>query len=468
MSTVQPASPQQVQKAQTFFQYGNDAALKGNHDYAIQMYLEACKLIPDNLTFRQALRGVERRKFGNDPSKVGRLIGARLQPLRLKAKSAKSKKDWNHVLEVCEEAFQQHPWDTVAAMDAAEACEELGYKPLAQWLVESVQAQGESDADFLRFAAHIHELNEAWPKAIWCWEKVKQLIPHEENASRRINDLSARSTIARSGLGNALNKTATGGSGPEKEAPSEIESLRVQQVTPEQRYLKEIEEEPSRIGAYLALADLYKSNDKLDEAEQILAKGIKASPDDTYLRNSHAEIQIARLKRAVEAWSRRVKKDPNDAEALSKLKQLQETLANYEVKDLKRRIAARTDDLSLRLQLGQALAKLGRHDEAIAEFQQARSSATLKVQALYHAGLSFEANGVNKLAERSFLDAIRACDPEDFATLNGLHYRLGRIAEAQGNKESAEEHFNEVAANDYSYLDVAQRLRQLNQKPVED
>ena len=48
------------------------------------------------------------------------------------------------------------------------------------------------------------------------------------------------------------------------------------------------------------------------------------------------------------------------------------------------------------------------------------------------------------------------------ANLNALHYRLGRVAEAQGNTEAAEEHYNEVAANDYTYLDVAQRLRNLN------
>ena len=30
-----------LQKAQTFFQYGNDAALKSNFDYAIDMYKQA-------------------------------------------------------------------------------------------------------------------------------------------------------------------------------------------------------------------------------------------------------------------------------------------------------------------------------------------------------------------------------------------------------------------------------------------
>jgi tetratricopeptide (TPR) repeat protein len=57
-----------LQKAKAFFTYGNDAALKSNHDYAIEMYKEACKLAPDNLVYRQALRGIARRKSNDDPT----------------------------------------------------------------------------------------------------------------------------------------------------------------------------------------------------------------------------------------------------------------------------------------------------------------------------------------------------------------------------------------------------------------
>src|SRR5262249_22552378 len=114
-------------KAQTFFQYGNDAALKQNFEYAIEMYQRACKLAPDKQLFRAALRGIERKKFGNDPSKVGRLVGAKNQPIRLRARAARSKGNWTGVLEICEEAFVNNPWDISAVRESAEACEQLGY-----------------------------------------------------------------------------------------------------------------------------------------------------------------------------------------------------------------------------------------------------------------------------------------------------------------------------------------------------
>ena len=457
-----------LQKAQTFFQYATDAAFKSNFDYSIQMYKEACKLAPDELKYRQALRGVARRKFNNDPSKVGRLVGARTQPLRMQARSAKGKGNFAQALELCEESFAHNPWDTGTARDAADAAEGLGLKPLAQWLMESVHAQGEGDADFLRHEAHVHEINEAWHKAIACWERVMKVDPNDQNARRRTNDLSARATIQRSGLNEALNKASEGSSGPESAHAGELEELRRNAITPEQRYIKDIAENPEGIGPYLSLADHYKLAGRLDEAEQVLAKGLKTLPDDNILKGAHAEVQVQRLQRAVEATTRKLKKAPDDAEAKARLAQLVTALSNYEIKETRRRLASRSDDPGLRLLLGQQLAKIGKHDEAIAEFQQARNSSAHRVQALLGAGQSFEANGVLKLAERSYQDALKATESDDIPTLNHLHYRIGRIAEAQGNVQVAEEHFNEVAANDYGYLDVAKRLRELNKKPAEE
>jgi tetratricopeptide (TPR) repeat protein len=444
-------------KAQTFFQYGNDAALKQNFEYAIEMYQRACKLSPDNLLYRQALRGIERKKFNNDPSKVGRLVGAKNQPIRLRARASKAKSNWGHVLEVCEEAFVNNPWDVGASRDAAEAAEQLGYNLLAQWYVESVQAQA-NDADFFRFSAHIHGLNESWQKAIACWERVKKLEPNDENANRQINSLSANATIKKSGLGEAIDKHDE----PQSAVSSEIEEMKAQKLTPGERYLKEIQEDPTRISPYLQLAETLKLRGQLEDAEKLLARGLKANPGNPDIQLAHADVQISRLQHAIERCNRRLAEKPDDEKVKAKLEEFTTYLNDYEIKEYRRRITLHPEEMSLQYQLGTVLARAGKHDEAIAAFQQSRNNANLKVQSLHQMGLSFESKGALKLAERTYQDALKSAESGDITTTNALHYRLGRVAEAQGNKPLAEEHYNEVAANDYTYLDVAQRLQNLN------
>ncbi|WP_165222667.1 tetratricopeptide repeat protein [Aquisphaera insulae] len=455
------SNPADRQKAKTFFQYGNDAALKDNLDYAIDMYKQACKLVPDNLPYRQSLRGAQRKKFNNDPSKVGMLAGAKNQGIRMKARSAKSKGQHAHALEICEDAFSNNPWDVSTAREASEAAEEAKLLPLAEWYVESV-INFAKDADFFRHAAHVFEKNEHWAKAIASWERVKQLDPNDENANRQINGLSANSTIQRAGLNDSLDKRLRPAAETSEETAARLERMKLEQLTPEERWQKEIQENPNQVWPYLNLAEHHRNRSQLDQAEKILAQGVKNNPRDPMILQAYAEVQIARMKRAIESWTQRTKERPDDEAAAAKLAQITKLLSDYEIKEFRRRLALSPEDANLHYQLGLCLAKAGLHDEAIAEFQHARSSPALKVQALLQVGQSFEANRALKLADRAYRDALKSLEGEDMATSNALHYRLGRVAEEMGNMEAAEEHYNEVAANDYSYLDVARRLRNLN------
>ncbi|MGP0067468.1 MAG: tetratricopeptide repeat protein [Isosphaeraceae bacterium] len=455
-----------LQKAKTFFEYATDAAKKSNLDYAIDMCRQACKLVPDNMLYRQTLRGVERKKFNNDPKTVGKLVGVRNQPLLMQAKSARSKGKFQEALELCEAAFANNPWDVGAARVAAEAAEGLGLGALSQWLIDSVQAVAGKDADFFRFAAGIYETNESWAKAIACWEQVKKINPNDQDVSRKINALSAAGTIKRSGLDEALDQRAVQAQKASSEAESmqaKLESLKMEQLTPEQRLVKEIVSDPKALHAYVQLADIYRQRSDLEKAEKVLAKGLKANPNDPGLMSIYEDTQIGRLKRALEVQTHRVQENPEDTGAKVKLDELTEMLNKYQVQAYRRRVTLHPEDANLHFQFGKILAQFGKHDEAIGEFQQARSSSDpqLKIQALLQTGLSFEANGAPKLAERNYKDALKLLDPEDKESFKSIHYQLGRVAETLGNNEAAEEHYNEVAALDYTYLDVAQRLRRL-------
>jgi tetratricopeptide (TPR) repeat protein len=456
------------QKAKTFFQYGNDAMMKSNIDYAIAMYRQATKSVPDNMMYRQSLRGAERKKFNNDPKKVGMLTGVKNQPLLMQAKSARSKGKHHEALEHCEDAFANNPWDIGAARVAAEAAEELGLSGLSQWLLDSVQemaAKGK-DADFFRFAAGIYETNESWHKAIACWEQVKRFNPNDQDVSRKINALSAASTIKRAGLDDALEVRAQ--VKPAEEAAesmqAQLDKLKQQQLTPEQRLVKEIIADPTATHAYVELAEIYRLRGDLEKGEKVLAKGLKANPNDQGLMQIYEDTQISRLKRAIESQKHRVQEQPEETAAQVKLDELTRMLDKYEIQAFRRRVSLHPEDAKAHYDLGLILARTGAHDEAIPEFQQAARLGTVpavKIPALLQMGLSFEANGAPKLAERNYKEGIKLLEPEDKDNFLALHYRLGRVGETLGNREMAEEHYNEVAAADYTYLDVAERLRRL-------
>jgi tetratricopeptide (TPR) repeat protein len=182
------------------------------------------------------------------------------------------------------------------------------------------------------------------------------------------------------------------------------------------------------------------------------------------LKTAHGDVQLARLRRAIDAWKKKIKDNPEDPDAKEKLAQLQEKLSSYELAEVRRRADAHPNDAVLQLQHGRLLAANGRHDEAIAAFQKARSEPELKPQALFQAGLSFEAKGLAKLAEKNIAEALALAEPGDTAFRNDLRYRLGRVCEAQNKLKEAEEYYNEVAAEDYTYKDVAARLQDLNNR----
>ncbi|GIW86845.1 MAG: hypothetical protein KatS3mg108_1169 [Isosphaeraceae bacterium] len=463
-SSARPGDP----RAELLFERGKQAALSSNLDYAVQMVREALKLDPFNLLYRQTLRGIVRRKFDNDPHRVGKLAGARVQPIRLRARAERTRGHWDRVLEISEDALQINPWDVGASRDAAEAADHLGHPELAVWLVESVFAQGESDVDFLRFAAQILERGKQFQKAIACWERVRKLNPHDELAKRQINALSASATILKAGLEEAAQRS---------ESPSQktdippisaeaLADLKAVTEPPEVRLQREIREDPKLAGPYLELSELYIQSKRFDEAEKVLAAARKALPDDEVVRSAYAELQMNRLRRAISHWEKQLALDPDNPEISEKLARLREKLDAYELHECRHRVKVEPANARYRLELGRCLARQGRHDDAIAEFQQARSlgSADEKRLSFELAGLSFEAKGLPKLAERSYQDALKLADPDDLATQLNLHYRLGRVAESLGNLAVAEEHYNEVAANDYTYQDVAERLRALNER----
>lgn len=472
-----------AQRATQFFLRGTEAVKKGNHPYALEMFRDACKLAPDNIQYRQSLRGTQRLVFGNNPSKVGMIAAARATPARSRAKSLRQKGRFAEALEAIEDAFAHHPWDLASAIELAEIYEAMNLPLQARWAMQSVFEQGKEDVHFLKHLAHVLRINKQYEAAAQCLEKVRQLKPSEdvaqlikdiyaEQAMNQTEETSASSgTVARI----SLTRLAHSQSSPDPEegpdelssnpsdAQSDAEAARATATrSPEQRLLDEIKANPDAPGPYLRAADHFRNLGRLEEAEKILARALKRLPDDELIARDLAEVQLERITKLIGEWEKRLQAQPDDPTAQANLKKLHALRDEREIAERKRLHDRNPNDAEAAWKLGEILARVGRHDEAIRCFQIARHDPAWKVKALEYAGRSFEAKNMAKLAERNYQDALKELDPADEETFKALHYRLGRLAEEHGNPVAAEEHYNEVANLDYNYLDVAQRIQALN------
>ncbi len=275
--------------------------------------------------------------------------------------------------------------------DAAEAAEQLGFNNLAQWMVEAVQAQA-TDADFFRFAAHIHEINESWPKAIACWEKVKKIDPNDENANRQINGLSAQASIKRSGISDAIDKREEISAGPSE---AELEEMKVQKLTPEERYQKEIQEEappePPPTSNWRTSSNCAGNLKRPRRSWPEVSWRTRAIVTWPSLMPRSRSAGSRGRSIAATAGSARGRTMRRPRRSFAEFTTL---LNDYQIKEYRRRLSLQSDDMGLQLELGIRLARAGKHDEAIAAFQQARSSAEHKVEGASPERAEFRVEGI--------------------------------------------------------------------------
>ena len=139
------------------------------------------------------------------------------------------------------------------------------------------------DVDFFKFAARIHEANESWQKAIACWEQVKKFNPNDQDASRKINAARRPATIKRAGLDDALDQQAAAAADAGEPAESHGRQARAAQARAAHARTAagQGDRDRSQGGPCLRRAGRHLSQrSDLEKAEKVLAKGLKANPDE--------------------------------------------------------------------------------------------------------------------------------------------------------------------------------------------
>jgi tetratricopeptide (TPR) repeat protein len=457
-------SPGARQAAQQSFVRGMEVCKKREWDYAIIQFKNACKLAPDQLVYRQQLRMAAKNKFDNN-KRGSRIASITTVPARGGLRAAKAKKEYHRALECCEDILAENPWDSGVLLDLATVAEVLGWKEIAVWSAESALERDPADPTVNRALAKLYERQQLFIKAMDAWDRVKKACPADEEADKKLKDLAASATIDKGGYEGAKSFTrAVADKAKTQELLDEAkggssETRHSGQVADLEQ---KIRAKPTELGPYMQLSQIFRRMGKLEQARAIMVKAKDATGGHPDALTELSDIEMDQHRTELAIAEKMLAEKPTDPEVQKVVSAKTRALNDFELKEFQRRVERFPTDLGIRADLGIRLARAGIYDQAIVELQRAKTAPGRKQEATVWLGHCFFARKNARLAKRNWEEALASISSGDQKNFLELHYWLGRACEDQGEKTEAINHYDEVAAIEYGYRDVAQRLDKLS------
>ena len=443
---------------------GSDALNKQSWDYAIEMYSKCVELDPENLTYRQVLRGAEYKKYNNN-KKGATMAGVKLAGTRQRIKRARTKEDWKTVDQEAEKGLLVNPWDGQLNADVGDACHHLGYSDVAKYAYERAVESDPTNKDYLRQLAQILEERGEYDQAIGCWDRVRKLDPLDSEARSKMTQLSADKVMDRGGYDDAkttreVKKTAYDLDRPTQRAtPGAVDGPGMSVEADLQRAIRK---DPAAVENYVKLADYYKREKKLAEAAEQYQKALEVSGGDANIRELLEDVELDMLRHNRMTAAELARANPEDATAKQNSTALAVELVKREIEVYSRRIERHPKDSRLKFDLATRYMRIQKWGQAIPLLQQASADQRLESEVLVRLGQCFINDGKKELARRQFDKAIPTINAHDRPDLfKEAHYFLGRVCEDAGQRDQAEAHYSEILAVDYNYRDVRERLEKL-------
>ncbi len=456
-----------------WYRKGTEAMQHKNWGYAIECFTNCVRLVPDNVLYRQARVGCIRKSYG-DNGTGAKMAGMRLMGIRTRIKKSRLSKDWKGIEAASEEGLAVNPWDAQLFFDLGEATAALENTGVARYALERAVELDRDNVDYNRRLGNFLFERRDYKPARACFERVYKLVPTDNEARSMMSRIDAVSVLDRKGLEDAASTRDVAVEQPAQPVNAYEEDRRARKgqsrpadapgESAEADLIHAIRKDPQNVGLILRLADLYKLAREFGKAQDQLNKALEISPNNAEIRELILEVQISMLRDDLAEAESRAKANPTKERLVEKAKALQTDLVQKEIELFSLGVENNPTDLKRKYELATRLASrhVRQFSRAIPLLQQASANPTLKTDALVLLGECFAREGKNDLARRQLEKAIEGLNfndrPDAFKT---AHYLLGRIYEAAGKSEQAENHYGEVLAVDYEYRDVLKRMEGL-------
>jgi tetratricopeptide (TPR) repeat protein len=207
------------------------------------------------------------------------------------------------------------------------------------------------------------------------------------------------------------------------------------------------------------LGKLYGQKGEYDTALQYLEKIFAAEAGaDPSLEKEISDLKVKRITTQLAAKKQALAANPANAVALqAEIAALEREHTQVQLHDAERLVERYPNDLMYRYELGVLYMKLDNIQGAVEQFQRSVSQPQRRVGSLNNLGLCFQQMGLPDLAVDQYLKAI-----EEVPSMDGvkkeLVYNLGTAYEAIGDAEKAVAEFKKIAAVDFAYRDVREKI----------
>jgi tetratricopeptide (TPR) repeat protein len=445
------------------FEHGSKMMAGGQYDYATEMFTQCVLGDPGNAIYVTHFLGNLQKKYNNN-KKGGSLAGVRGMGTKTALKTAAVKKDWLGVIKSALEFLKLNPWDKGALLAAAEACEHLEFdESLTAYLKVALEADL-NDIDVNRTLARAYERLGDYDKAIQCWQRVKKTKPNDEEANKGISNCTVKRTMRQGNYDTAETSTDV-----MKDQQAKEERRGGLQQTEEQRLEKALKKNPADIALYVELSDLHARNEKYDEAEAVLQRALEASGNELGIRERLEDVRLRRLREKLAQSEQRAKQEDTD-EARAAHEQAQDEFNLLELEYYLARSERYPQNLALKFELAVRLQRVGKTNEAIKTFQEARADPQRKGDVLLHLGECFREIRQYRLALTHFEDALEEIAERNAETRKRALYNAGSLALDMKDLDKADDHLTTLAGLDFTYRDVADlldKIRQLREEQEE-
>ncbi len=448
-------------RARDFYNKALAALERNNLDYAIEMFMQTLAVEPNFTQGRKFLRAAQLKRSDSLGSIKKMMATAKVAPIVGKAKLAVGKNPIE-AMALAEQALSEDPKNGQALSILAEAAEAAQFPETAAQTLETYTKLSPRDTKAAHRLARAYSAMGKHDLELEVYERLVQANPNDFDAQKGLKDATAHGAMAGGGWEEAGSYRDVM-KDKEEAVVLEQQSRVVRAEDMVQNLINEAlakaQQEPDNPIHRRELGKLYGQKGDYETALSYLEKLFAAEAGgDPTLEKEINDIKAKVITTKITEKKAQLATNPANAAAIeNEIAALDLQHSQLLMRDAERLVEKYPNDLMYRYDLGALYMKIGNIQGAIEQFQKAVSQPQRRVASLNYLGQCFQHEGLHDLAIDQYTKAIEELPIKD-GLKKEITYNLAAAYEAIGDADKSITEYKKIAAVDFGYRDVRQKI----------